>query len=147
MEVTIEMEYHCLLWSFVLGTFVYGEYEVFRLIRRIFSNSFISNFVCDILFMTAAGFSVFTFALGFSSGVVRWYTIFACAFSFAVLRMTIGQLTGKLYGFIFKAAVKISTAVKNFFQKFLKTLLKNISKMLYNIVKVYRKIFLSKGKR
>ncbi|MCI6496501.1 MAG: spore cortex biosynthesis protein YabQ [Anaeromassilibacillus sp.] len=147
MEVTIEMEYHCLLWSFVLGAFVYGEYEVFRLIRRIFSNSFISNFVCDILFMTAAGFSVFTFALGFSSGVVRWYTIFACAFSFAVLRMTIGQLTGKLYGFIFKAAVKISTAVKNFFQKFLKILLKNISKMLYNIVKVYRKIFLSKGKR
>lgn len=147
MEVTIEMEYRCLLWSFVLGAFVYGEYEVFRLIRRIFSNSFIPNFVCDILFMTAAGFSVFTFALGFSSGVVRWYTIFACAFSFAVLRMTIGQLTGKLYGFIFKSAVKISTAVKNFFQKFLKILLKNISKMLYNIVKVYRKIFLSKGKR
>lgn len=147
MEVTIEMEYHCLLWSFVLGVFLYGVYEVFRIIRRIFSNTFLSNFICDILFMTVAGFSVFTFALGFSSGVVRWYTIFACVFSFVILRITIGQLTGKLYGFLFVVMAKITSAVKNFFQKFIKTLLKNMNKMLYNIVKVYRKIFLSKGKR
>lgn len=147
MEVTIEMEYHCLLWSFVLGVFLYGVYEVFRIIRRIFSNTFLSNFICDILFMTVAGFSVFTFALGFSSGVVRWYTIFACVFSFVILRITIGRLTGKLYGFLFDVVEKTTSAVKNFFQKFIKTLLKNMNKMLYNIIKVYRKIFLSKGKR
>lgn len=147
MEVTIGMEYRCLLWSFVLGVFLYAIYEVFRIIRRIFSNTFPADFVCDILFMTAAGFSVFTFALGFSSGIVRWYTIFACAFSFAVLRLTLGRITGKLYDFLFSAAAKISGGVKNFFKKFIKTLLKNGRKMLYNIVKVYRKIFFSKGKR
>lgn len=147
MEVTIEMEYHCLLWSFALGVFLYGIYEVFRLVRRIFSNTFLANFICDILFMTAAGFATFTFTLGFSSGILRWYTIFACVFSFAVLRLTVGWLTGKLYGIIFDVMAKITRSLKKFFKKFIETLLKIISKMLYNIVKVYRKIFLSKGKR
>lgn len=147
METTIQMEYHCLLWSLVLGVFIYGIYEIFRIVRRLFLNSFLVCFVCDLLFMTLSGFAVFAFSLGFSSGIVRWYTLFAGGAAFLVCRGTVGILTGKIYDKIFCFGSKLCNAIKNFFQKFIKTLLKNMNKMLYNIVKVYRKIFLSKGKR
>lgn len=147
METTIQMEYHCLLWSLVLGAFLYGIYEVFRIVRRLFSNTFLVCFICDILFMSLAGFSVFAFSLGFSSGIVRWYTLLAAGTVFLLCRYSIGIFTGKIYDKLFMLCSKLCKVIKNFFQKFMKTLLKNMNKMLYNIVKVYRKIFLSKGKR
>lgn len=147
METTIQMEYNCLLWSLVLGVFLYGIYEVFRIVRRLFSNTFAVCFVCDMLFMTVAGFAVFGFSLGFSSGIVRWYTLTAAAAAFIFCRFTIGILTGKIYDKAFVIGSKLCKLIKNFFQKFMKTLLKNMSKMLYNIVKVYRKVFLSKWRR
>ncbi len=147
METTIQMEYNCLLWSFVLGGFLYGVYEIFRFLRRVLSNTFLVNFICDSLFMITAAFAFFTFTLGYSDGILRWYTVFAAVVAFIGCRATIGIFTGKFYDILLTFLKQTMLVIKNFFKNFLKTLLKNTGKMLYNITKIYRKIFLLKRKR
>lgn len=146
METTIQMEYNCLFWSFVLGGVLYGVYEIFRFLRRLLSNTFSVNFICDSFFMITAAFVFFTFTLGYSDGILRWYTIFAAFAAFIGCRLTIGMITGKFYDVLLIFLRKAILIIKNFFKNFLKTLLKNTGKMLYNITKIYRKIFFLKGK-
>ena len=101
MELTLKQQTEAFLWSFVLGVIVSLIYVIIVVIRVISPPSKIQLFVGDVLFMVFAALLNFLFAVAFTEGNIRFYTIFAELISFFAIHLTVGRLAKKTAYIVF----------------------------------------------
>lgn len=102
MELTLKQQSEAFLWSFVLGVAVALIYIIIAVIRVISPPSKVQLFVGDVLFMVFAALLNFLFAVAFTEGNVRFYTIFAELISFFVIYLTLGKAAKKTAHIVFR---------------------------------------------
>lgn len=102
MELTLKQQTEAFLWSFVLGAVVALIYIIIAVIRVISPPSKLQLFVGDVLFMVFAALLNFLFAVAFTEGNVRFYTIFSELISFFVIYLTLGKAAKKTAHIIFR---------------------------------------------
>lgn len=82
--------------GFLLGVL----YEIFRLLRMMFSVKKRSTFIFDILYCLLATFLSFVFILTANRGAVRWYIIFGVAAGWIIYYFALGGIAVKFSRFI-----------------------------------------------
>lgn len=145
MELTLKQQTEAFLWSFVLGAVISVIYTVVAVIRVISPPSKKQLFVSDLLFMVIAALMNFIFAVAFTEGKVRFYTIFAETISFFAIYFTVGKLAGRaaksIFRFISTVLYKITHPVIFFVGKII-LLFKEKCILLLKKVKKIKKVHL-----
>ncbi|MDD6488193.1 MAG: spore cortex biosynthesis protein YabQ [Clostridia bacterium] len=140
MELTLRQQTEAFLWSFVLGIIVALIYTVISVIRVISPPSKIQLFVGDVLFMVFSALLNFLFAVAFTEGNLRFYTIFAELISFFAIHLTLGRVAKKtahiIFRFISAILRKISYPVIKLINAFLSFLREKCSVMLKKAKKI-----------
>lgn len=111
--------------GFLLGIL----YEVFRLLRMMFSAKKKSIFIFDIVYSLLATFVSFVFILTANRGNVRWYIIFGIAAGWIIYYFALGGIAVKFSRFITGCVKKMI----KFFVKILTSPFRLIKKHFSNI--------------
>jgi len=90
------------LYSFGLGFLLGILYDVFRILRMIFSFGKIMTFIQDFLYVVICAFLTFGFALVLNDGKIMFYIFFGECIGWLIYYFSLGSL-----------ALKISSAVIN----------------------------------
>lgn len=140
MELTLKQQTEAFLWSFVLGAIVALIYIIIAVIRVISPPSKIQLFVGDMLFMVFSALLNFLFAVAFTEGNVRFYTIFAELISFFAIYLTLGRIAKKTAHIVFRfisavlrkisyPVIKLITVVSSFLREKCFIMLKKAKKI------------------
>lgn len=124
--------FHAVGFGFFIGVL----YDVFRAVRRLFSDGKKAFFVSDVLFAFSAAFLTFLFALTVHDGSVRGYVLFGELLGFLVYYFTVGVLVMRFFDKMIAALRRIANAVWRFFSRpilrfaafYRKTWMKNVQK-------------------
>ncbi len=139
MELTLYEQTGLFLWSFVLGAILAAIYTIMAVLRTLSPPGKWLLFFTDVLFVLAAAFLNFLFALSGTGGMIRAYSVFAQLAAFCVLYFTVGRLIKKssfvISSLLHKAfhravspVVYIGRRMFDFIQKKCKILLKKFKK-------------------
>lgn len=151
MGYTLSEQGICFLWSIVCGVMISVIYDVFSLIRLLFTKIKISVFICDFIFMILSSLVTVLFSIAFTRGYTRYFVIIGEVIGFFAYRLTLGRYTVRALGFILN---KFFTFLRKTADKIIKTskkLLQVTIGVLYNIIRstmiVVRKLFVRRGRR
>ncbi len=151
--------------SLMLGVLLGGCYDVFRIIRIVFSVRQKMTIAMDVVYCLWAGFLVFSFLLEENFGIPRLYIYIGAAAGFFIWYFMVGKLTiraakllrkilNKIKKTVFVPLLKISKKVLGFCKKKVKSFENILAKKLSTSKKllkkessrVYNKLYLNKKK-
>lgn len=133
MSFTLSEQIFSLLWSFVCGVLLGAVYDVFRVIRLYVFTGKTSVFICDFLFMIICAFVSVAFSVAFLRGNTRYFIVFGEACGFFIVRLTIGGLSVRMFGFVFCKIRKLTEKSVVIIRKISKRVLQLAACVLYNI--------------
>ncbi len=110
MELTTAQQTTAFLWSFVLGAAIEIVYFVGSVLRELMSPKRISIFLSDMVFMISVFFANYLYAVAFTEGKVRFYTVFGEMVSFIILYFLMGRTIKCCVGMAFRKIKKMTAA-------------------------------------
>lgn len=116
-------------------------YDLFRAVRRLFSDGKRAFFVSDVLFAFCAAFFTFLFALAVHGGSVRGYVLFGEGLGFLVYCFTAGALVARALDLAVRALRRtVRTVFRLFFAPFKRLAAFFRKKRPKNVEKVQKKL-------
>ena len=140
MELTLRQQTEAFLWSFALGAVIAVIYIIISVIRVISPPSKIQLFVGDVLFMVLSALLNFLFAVAFTEGNVRFYTIFAELLSFFAIYLTLGKVAQKTAYIVFRFLRTIFRKITNPITRLINAISSFLGKKCSFLVKKAKKI-------
>ena len=126
-----------LLSSILLGFFFGLYYEVFRFLRLSFPHNSLTVGIEDLLFFLPVTVIFLLFTYAFSSGVVRWFSVFGAVLGFLLYLCTLGKLLMFCSEKILSVIRKVLRGIWRFLLKPIFIVFKNITNCLYTKAKKF----------
>ncbi|MBQ9460813.1 MAG: spore cortex biosynthesis protein YabQ [Clostridia bacterium] len=134
MQLTLYEQTCIFLWSFVLGGIIAGIYTIMAVLRTLSPPGKWLLFFTDILFMLAAAFLNFLFALSCTQGMIRGYSLAAQLIAFCVLYLTVGRFIKRssfvIADFLHRTWHKVTSPVVSFSVRVFREIAKKCKKLL-----------------